>query len=445
MNWIATHYPQARGDRLPFSHPILKSIRPRFFKAATINFITLQLLFFSLFCYLFGALYQQETRIHSISILWVDYDQDIIGEAVRRAYKSLQSEHFPTLVERSIAEYPTEASLYNAVCRSDYWAAIYTTAGSSRSLGLAISGSTNAHYNKSNSLIYIWNESKYPTVVDGAISDNLNALSNSARRAYAAFNGTAALSSTRLNEAALLLADPWDLSSINIKPTTQGSRAVYNTLVLLLLQDFFYLATVNGLYGQFRLYSQAKPHTIILVRGSISATYTMVGSILVAASIWIFKASWEVSASQFALTWLTLWLFAHANFMVIDVFTVWLPPIYVPMALVSWVIVNVVSIIIPFALSSPFYRGGYALPAHGAYEVLTDIWSGGCNPHLSFGLVVLFCHEVLGITLAALGVYRRSHLAANQNTGSELTSPSWHPEMETANDSHARVINRWFC
>ncbi|KAJ2983336.1 hypothetical protein NQ176_g761 [Zarea fungicola] len=424
MAWIETIYPRSRSDRLPFSHPLLKAGRPKFFKAAILNFITLQLLFFGLFCYLFGALYQQETHTHNIDIVFVDYDQDLVGEAVRRAYKSLQSERFPTLVEHSIADYPTEASLREAVCRTDFWAAIYTTPGASGRLGRALSGANTVQYNKSNTLTYIWNEVRYPTVLDSAISGSLGTLSYAAQHEYVALNGTAALSGTVADEATLsLLTDPWDLSSVNIKRTTQGSRAVYNTLVivLLLLQDFFYLATVNGLYGQFKVYSRAKPHLIIIVRTAISATYTLFGSILVAASIWIFKASWDVSATQFALTWLTLWLFAHANFMVIDVFTIWLPALYVPMALVSWVIFNVISIIIPFALSPSFYRWGYALPAHGAYEVLTDVWSGGCNPHLRFGLVVLFCYEVVGNALAALGVYRRSHLATpNQNVDQDM-------------------------
>lgn len=436
MAWIEKIYPRSRGDRLPFSDPLLKAARPKFFKAAILNFVTLQLLFFGLFCYLFGSLYQQETRTHNIDILWVDYDQDVIGEAVRRAYKALQSERFPTLVERSIADYPTEASLREAVCRTDYWAAIYTTQGASASLGRALSGASTAQYNKSDTITYIWNEARYPTVVDSAISGSLGSLSYAAQHEYVALNGTAALSGNVATAAALsLLADPWTLSSVNIKRTTQGSRAVYNTLVivLLLLQDFFYLATVNGLYGQFKIYTRAKPHLIILVRAAISATYTLFGSILVAASIWIFKASWDVSAAQFALTWLTLWLFAHANFMVIDVFTIWLPVVYVPMALVSWVILNVISIIIPFALSPGFYRWGYALPAHGAYEVLTDVWSGGCNPHLRFGLVVLVCYEVLGTALAALGVYRRSHLAAP----SQNVDPNMNPADRVTDESNA--------
>lgn len=51
------------------------------------------------------------------------------------------------------------------------------------------------------------------------------------------------------------------------------------------------------------------------------------------------------------------------------------------------------------------------MPAHAAYEVLTDIWSGGCNPHLSYALPVLFAYEVFGLISTSIGVYKRCHNA----------------------------------
>lgn len=51
------------------------------------------------------------------------------------------------------------------------------------------------------------------------------------------------------------------------------------------------------------------------------------------------------------------------------------------------------------------------MPAHDVYQVLTDIWSGGCNPQLYYALPVLFSLEVLSLFLSSLGVYRRCHYA----------------------------------
>lgn len=427
MHLLGKRYPRALDNRLPYSHPSRKATRTKFFKAATLNFAILQLTFFALFCYLFGSLYQQGPRTHHMKIVWVDYDGGVIGQAVRNGDISLQAPTFPTLVEESASTYPTPNSLYEAVCNADYWGALYTVSGSSTALGLTIAGSNTTAYNQSNVLFYIWNEARYPTVVDAAVSGSLNTLSNTARVAYIRLNGTGALSTLPSdNEAALdAFTNPWILTSINIKPTQQGSRAVYNTIVivLILMQDFFYLANINGLYAQFKIYTRAGPATIILIRELISCIYTMVGAMLVSAAIWAFKADWPVSGTQFALTWLTMWIFAHVNFLMLDVFTIWIPPVYVSLALVIWVIINVTSIIIPFDLSSPFYRWGYALPAHAAYEVLTDVWSGGCNPHLYFALPVLFSYEVVATAGAAVGVYKRCHAAAlAEEAGKEALS-----------------------
>jgi len=118
-----------------------------------------------------------------------------------------------------------------------------------------------------------------------------------------------------------------------------------------------------------------------------------------------------VNGHQFALTWATLWLFGHVNFQTLDVFTIWLPAPFVPMALITWVVFNVVSILVPFELSPGFYRWAYVMPAHETFQVLINIWSGGCNPTLRYSLPILFSLEISSTVLSALGVHRRAHYA----------------------------------
>ncbi|CAG8974258.1 hypothetical protein HYALB_00009747 [Hymenoscyphus albidus] len=257
---------------------------------------------------------------------------------------------------------------------------------------------------------YIWNEALYSSVVDSAISANLQSLANEARVIYSQGN----FSEIPLTSQSIsVFADPWHLRSINIQPTTQGSRAIYNTLViiLILIQEFFYLGTINSLYESFKIYTRLNPHRILTFRFLLSLAYCLIGSLCVTASIWAFKAGWAVNTAQFFLTWAALWIFAHLNFLTFDVFTVWLPLPFVPMALITWVILNVTSILLPFELSSPFYRWGYAMPAHEVYQILVDIWSGGCNPTLRYSMPILFAYEVSGLFLSGLGVHRRCHFA----------------------------------
>lgn len=152
--------PRATKNRMAATHPSLKSSRASFFQAAALNFVLLQLLFFGLLCYLFGSLFQQTSRTHALNVLWVDYDGGVIGDALRDAYKSLESDGIPTVVEHPRDKFPSERELREAVCDTTYWAALYTAPGSSERLGHALSGAASPH-NQSNVLFYIWNEARY--------------------------------------------------------------------------------------------------------------------------------------------------------------------------------------------------------------------------------------------------------------------------------------------
>jgi hypothetical protein len=431
-----SHYPKAHHNRVHGADPAVQAPRRGFMKLAAINFLMLQALFLALFAYLFGAIFHQDSHTHNMNVLYVDYDGGVIGKSVREAYASLQGNDFPSLIERPASDYATPGDLEVAVCKTRFWAALYTSRGASRRLEAALAGASAATtYNKSDVLTYIWNEARYSTTVDTTIAGNIQTLSSASRVVYATSNGTGALRllpPTDLAAASIsIFADPWQLTSTNIQPTTQGSRQIYNTLVivLILIQEFFYLGTINGLSAQFKMYERLYPHRIIIYRNLISLAYTFSGSLCITGMIWAFRASWHVNANQFALSWASLWLFAHVNFLTLDVFTVWLPPPYIPMALIAWVVLNVTSILTPFELSSGFYRWAYAMPAHEVFQVLIDIWSRGCNPQLHYALPILFALEVSGLFLSALGVYRRCHYAV---LAAEAQEAGFQGRVETA-------------
>ncbi|KAJ5658613.1 uncharacterized protein N7484_002262 [Penicillium longicatenatum] len=407
-------YPKARQQRLGINHPTVRPLRLAVLKAAVINLLVLQLLFLGLFCYIFGSLFQQTTHVHNINILFVDYDGGAIGTAVRDAYQKLKGPGFPTLMEQSTLAFPQPDLTVEAVCNIKYWAALYTAPNATNRLLAALGGGLAASsYNSSDVFTMVWNEARYPTVVDSAVSESLTSLSQAARVAYFEEDGKRLLQTVNSSDSAAIAAfvDPWTLASLDIQTTKQGSRLIYNTLViiLILIQEFFYLGFINGLYQQFKLYTAISPHRIVIVRQIISGLYTLAGSLSTAGAIWAFRHGWHVNGNQFVLTWMTLWLFAHLNFLVLDVFSIWLPPPLLPMALISWVVLNVTSILLPFELSPAFYKVGYALPAHSVFQVLIDIWSGGCNPQLDYALPVLFAYEVVSIVLSSIGVYRRAH------------------------------------
>ena len=402
-------YPRAHENRVKISDPSIKGARVGLLKAASKTFIIIQLLFLCCFSYVFGSLYQQGDRVHQLNILFVDYDGGVVGGSFREAYQGLKGKGFPSLQEHSVVEYPSPQIQYHDVCHVDYWGALYITAGASEKVEAALTD-PNKVYNESDIAYYIWNEARYPVVVDPIISSSMQLLSNVARVAFSKTNWT----TTSLSPTAFqTFADPWHLTSIDIKPTVQGPRIVYNSLVVvfLLIQQFFFLGAINALYDAFNIYTRLNPHRIFLFRFAISTLFCLCGSLGVTGAIWAFRKDWAVDGTQFVLTWLTFWLFAHVNFLTLDVFTIWVPAPFVPMCLMSWIVFNVTSTLIPFELSSSFYRWGYALPAHNLYATLIDIWSGGCNPVLYYSLPTLFAFEVSSSILSALGIHRRCHYA----------------------------------
>ena len=104
---------------------------------------------------------------------------------------------------------------------------------------------------------------------------------------------------------------------------------------------------------------------------------------------------------------------------------------FVPFALITWIVFNVTSILIPFDLSPGFFKWGFVIPAHEVYQVLVDIWSGGCNPQLYYALPILFSLEVVGLALGALGIFRRCHYAV---IAEEQQAASFQKRLDAAMD-----------
>jgi hypothetical protein len=97
----------------------------------------------------------------------------------------------------------------------------------------------------------------------------------------------------------------------------------------------------------------------------------------------------------------------------------------------------VTSILLPFELSPAFYKWGNALPAHACYNILVDIWSGGCNPHLGYALPVLFAYELCSGILSGLGVYRRAHYAV---VAVEREASTWRERIDKAIEEFIRTL-----
>ncbi|KFY25217.1 hypothetical protein V493_04756 [Pseudogymnoascus sp. VKM F-4281 (FW-2241)] len=385
------------------------------------------LLFLGNLSYIYGALYRSGTRVSAINILAVDYDQGVIGESLIAAYSKLQGEGFPTLQFHSPSEYATIDDVQNAVCKGDYWAAIVAQEEASTRLADALNGGTPAkEYDASNTIMYVYNGARYAVIQDSFITANMQALIGAAGGAYNSINGTNAVSvvNTADPNAVLALLNPIMASSINITPTGQGTRVLYNTVTIILpiIQQFFFVMALNGISTQFGIYGRLHNTHTGLIRIIMSTVYTFIASLTVIGYIWAFREDWLVDGNQFALSWMVVWLYMHVNFLVLDAATAYIPMSFMPFFVLTWAIINITSTIFPFELNPGFYRWGYALPAHSVFSILLQIWSGGCNNQLKSALPVLFGWEVIGGVLAVLGFYRRNRVAERELDEEENSS-----------------------
>jgi uncharacterized membrane-anchored protein len=384
-----------------------KELRPRLLPPMIAMFMLLQILFLANMCYLYATQFRISTRYHNFNVLYVDYDQGVIGKSIFDAYLGLRGDSFPTFQPASTTEYPQITDIREAVCRGDYWGAVYSHLGASEGL-------TSAFLNDSKpptSFTYIWNGVRYPVFSQAGIYYNFQRLILASRGSYYRINGSSVAASANLSRPTTFqtFINPIRVEEINIKGTEHGARVFYNTIstAMPIIQQFFFVLALNGISTHFGAFVQSSWKTNGLIRLVASVLYDFIGGLLMTGYIWAYREDWHLSGSRFAFTWLILWFLMHIHFLVFDITTAFIPIQFMPFVVLTWVILNVASTISPFELSPAFFRWGYALPSHEAYQVLVQVWSGGCNNRLYQALPIMFAWWVVGFPLAVYGMQYR--------------------------------------
>ncbi|KAH7377526.1 hypothetical protein BKA64DRAFT_586390 [Cadophora sp. MPI-SDFR-AT-0126] len=380
--------------------PSLAAARKSYFFTVGGSFVMLQILFLANLCYLYGALWRSDHRMHNLHILMVDYDQGAISESVRLAGATLKADTFPTISEKSSTKYLTEKDVESAVCRGDYWGAIYIHEQATANLNNALAGQYSDTYDPAQAITLVWNQIRYPTVAISVYSDLL-VLTETAKAIYLRTNGSAALqalnTSAPSTSTTQALFNPFGATSLNLSPTPQSARFLLNTasIVMYTLMQFFFILAFNGITTGFNFHATIPIRTLIVFRLLASLAYAFIGALLSCAYIWAFRESWDLNGLQFVQTWAVLGLVMHINFLVLDAVIATIPITFVPFSTFTWIIVNITSTVMPFDVSAGFYKIGYAWPAHELWTVLVQIWSKGCYNKLGRALPILFVWEVV--------------------------------------------------
>ena len=438
--------PNNRLGRQERHEAFWQSRKRKFFLVMAVVFLMLQILFIGVMAYLYGSIWKSSARYHRFNILYVDFDGGVIGQALNQAYQQLKAPNFPTLISESSSDYVSPDAVLKAIQNGKWWAAVYSNPGASQRLANALQGGDAAKaYDPTQALTYVWNEVRYPPFSDEAFGANFESLAPTARIAYNMANGTAALKAINLNDEAAVqaLLNPIGISDINIMPTEQGTKLFYNTvsMVMPILQQFFFLLILNGISHELQLYSKLPVHISGLVRLGLSVAYDLVAALCMTGYIWGYGEDWNVNGNQFVLTWMLLWLLHHIHFVVLDTVTAFLPLPAIPFVLLTWIILNITASISPFEINPGFYRWGYALPANEAYTTLTDIWSSGSVPKLWRSLPILFSWWIAGMSAATYGHFYRCHKAWTQDQKIEELEKSPSQQHSESSSKEGEIKN----
>jgi hypothetical protein len=402
--------------------------RNSFLVKIAIVFVLLQLLFLGNLSYLYGSLWGSNGRISNLHVLWLDLDGGAIGQSVSEAYKGLQGPGFPSFDKAASPGGGSQdvAGAIHAVRSGSYWAAFVVNAAASTrlddALGTGTAGGTSARsYNASAALTYVWNQVRYPPFSDEALMSNFEKLARAAEQDYLHRHGLRGVQNVvdRNDSAAVqVLFHPIGISGVNIAATANPTRLLYNTatMVMPVLQQFFFVLILNGLADELGIYS-SKHHVGaagIILRAGLASSYTLVSAAAMTGYMWAFRETWHVDARQFVLTWMVLWLLHAVHFVVVDTAAaVWPVPV-MPFFILTWIVLNLASSVSPLELNPRFYRWGYALPDNEAYALLTDIWSRGAVPVVHRALPVLVAWLVVGAAAATFAHFRRCRRARIQ-------------------------------
>lgn len=422
-----------------------KGKRHKVFVSIVAPFLVVQCLFLGLQAYIYGSAYGSPSKVHNLRTLAVDFDQGIVGRSLRAAYEDLEGVGMLGVEWSTPSAYPNPSAIYQKVYDGAFWAGIYISYEASDRLNAAIvSNDTARSYNASKAIGVIYNQARYPDFADAYVSANLQALVLASRLAYNRLNGTEAIAGIPSQNTASLAAvlNPIEATVENVKPLGNGARVFYNTVgqVFTILLQFFFLMAFNTLLADWHLDSRLPIKHHVGLRIIVSTAYTFVGSLAVAANIYAFRGDTEFSGGQLVLLWMAFWLEMHVLFLVLEIATTFLQMPFLPLFVVTFIIVNVTSSVLPFELSPGFYKWGYALPCHEIYQIEITIMSGGANDSLDVALPVLFAWWIFCLPLAFVALYWRCNRASQADKEVQEAMQAYTEEQGTAEHAHRQSV-----
>jgi len=272
-------------------------------------------------------------------------------------------------------------------------------------------------YDPSEAVIYIWNEARWALAQETVVLSSINSAINQAQRQYSQQYASKRIATSTLSRnSSLVLLNPFQASSVNIYSFSIGIKPFISTVGFVFpgLIQFFFAMALGGISAKTHIHRRLSTAKNYLTRFVVSRLFTFIIAISWSGWFYTFAQGRTGSPSSYILMALDMWMYAMIAFEFHDTCAAFIPIEFLPITVLSWVIINVTAAAFPIPLKLTFYRIDYAIPSFNCFEIFITILTGGSANRLYRNLPVLFAWMIVtGITGVAANVRRCRFARAN--------------------------------
>lgn len=279
-------------------------------------------------------------------------------------------------------------------------------------LNLAIS-TGDSSYDPSQAVTYIWNEARWALAEESIVLSSIEAAVTQAQAQYAQEYASKRLSTSTISRNSTLNAmNPIQATALNLYSFSIGIKPFINTVGFVFpgLIQFFFAMALGGISAKTHIH-RLSPVRSYLIRFIISRIWTFMIAISWAGWFYTFAEGRTGAASSYILMALDMWMYTMISFEFHDSCAAFIPIEFLPITVLSWVIINVTAAAFPIALKPVFYHIDYAIPSFNCFEIFVTILTGGAANRLYRNLPVLFAWMIIAGAVGVAANLKRCHLA----------------------------------
>ncbi|EGG09503.1 uncharacterized protein MELLADRAFT_104233 [Melampsora larici-populina 98AG31] len=389
------------SPKIPFSHTILDpSIsheRNAFVKMIVMGVAVTSIAIFAFLSIYWGSIWKLPQYANKLEGIVVDFDQDVIGQAVITAFKQNTGQSTQltwTIVDAS--KYNTPEGVIDAILAQEYWAAIVVNRGASANLQQAVTRQ-DANYNGSLAVnVYgcgARDDNAYSAFILPSIDTGMRNAQTAFASSHARSQADAAAVGALMRAAPQTITRPLRYVMNDLRPfdVPVAQAVVFVGLIYLLIISFILTLLNFNARMTSGLYSKLDFRSLIIVRVATSFFMFFWLSWVYALISLAFKVPFSryYGRGGFLIYWAMSFLGMSALGLAVEALITILTPRFIPYFLVLWLITNISVSSYPIEMLPGVFRYGYATPFYNLSQTFrTIIFNTKDELGLNFGVQV---------------------------------------------------------